>query len=375
MISFSAKLAISPIYTMNDLEVLERNKDYSEFLAHAKDIPPTKRDTRWNEMVQGVAEEFISDSEKHGRINKKWFNYIESLLIWPTLKNDLIFLNKRASYGTKFLKECLKKKKNSQCSNEIIKFWKRTPNQDPYLAIQLIKIIKEFNLSTDTWPMFSVIALSEASSFFCKRPDIQEALLNELMSRIDKKSNGSLLTSQEIQLEIYDVMNDDCWRKLSKKLKLSLYSKSPITRDISFTLLNGHKSLSETEMNTFSTYFILSGPTAGPIFNLAWNRVKALGSDYNKRENVLKNIKTMDPLPGKVFNTFDKKKREVLLSFLHSNIPEYLNHYGKTCVSYLSGKKSFPNGNPTIECRDFFKSVIGTDIVSTKLQQSYKAIR
>ncbi len=55
-------LAVAPLstdYTMGDLEALERQKNYGEFLAHARDIRPSERGPVWVEMVAEMAEGFI----------------------------------------------------------------------------------------------------------------------------------------------------------------------------------------------------------------------------------------------------------------------------------------------------------------------------
>ncbi len=373
-IALPYKANFSALYTIKDLEILERANDYSEFLSHAKDIPPTKRDSHWKEMVQGVAEKFVVDCEKNSRFEEKWFSYIESLLMWPEIISDVIFLNNRASYGVKYLDYCLTKKIDEKCKDEVSKFWKRTPGQDPYLATGLLTLIGKYKISTDTWPLYSTIARSDGSTFLCRRQDVKDSLIQELITRIDKKAQGVLLPNQDLQIIIYEIMNDDCWAELKKDLVTSLYSKSPLRREISFTLLYGQNSLSQDEIDTFSAFFILSGPTAGPIFNIAWNNVKNLGLNFERRNEVLKKLQLMDPLPGELFNIFDQKKKTILLNHLHKNFPEYLDHYAKTCIDYLSGKNKFPNGNPTIQCKDFFKNVSGTDLISSKLQQEYMSI-
>ena len=42
-------------YTLKDLEVLVAQKNYWEFLGHARDIRPGLRDKHWKEMVQEMA--------------------------------------------------------------------------------------------------------------------------------------------------------------------------------------------------------------------------------------------------------------------------------------------------------------------------------
>ncbi|RPJ79307.1 MAG: hypothetical protein EHM20_01770, partial [Alphaproteobacteria bacterium] len=42
-------------YDLKDLEVLEREKNFEEFLLHVNDIRPSERGKHWKEMFQGMA--------------------------------------------------------------------------------------------------------------------------------------------------------------------------------------------------------------------------------------------------------------------------------------------------------------------------------
>ncbi|MCO4754768.1 MAG: hypothetical protein KC478_09800, partial [Bacteriovoracaceae bacterium] len=47
------------LYDIKDLEVLESNKSYREFLDHALDIRPSDRKKQWTEMVNNMAVGFL----------------------------------------------------------------------------------------------------------------------------------------------------------------------------------------------------------------------------------------------------------------------------------------------------------------------------
>ena len=88
------------LYTLEDLTILKKQKNYFEFLNHALDIRPSKRDKNWDKMVQDMAVGFISSITAKKQISKDHFLFIEKLLSWPSLKNDEFFIIKRNNMGT-----------------------------------------------------------------------------------------------------------------------------------------------------------------------------------------------------------------------------------------------------------------------------------
>ena len=77
------------LYTLEDLKILKEQKNYFEFLNHALDIRPSKRDKSWEKMVQDMATGFISSTIEKKQISKDYFLFIEDLLSWPSLTSKL----------------------------------------------------------------------------------------------------------------------------------------------------------------------------------------------------------------------------------------------------------------------------------------------
>ena len=88
---------------------------------------------------------------------------------------------------------------------------------------------------------------------------------------------------------------------------------------------------------------------------MAWNTIKNMGENYSAREDVLNKLKSLDPLPDDVFSLSDPLREKTLFSHVSTNLPEYVTFYSKSCLDYYSGNKDFPNGNPTINCKQFLK--------------------
>ena len=361
--------ALAANYKMEDLEVLDNEKNYREFLKHARDIPPRERNTHWKEMVQTSAEGLLKEAMRYERYDQKTFQFVEGLLLWPSIKNDEFFLVRRASFGDKFFSKCFSNQSNKRsCIDQAIRFWKNSPTKDPDLANNLANLLGKHDRSIDLWPFYSIVAKSKLATFLCKKDKVQDAIFNKLSSDLAQNE----LDTNDLKNIINNTVHPGCWTELSKKLKENLYSSSTITRDQSFTILTSVSKLGSTEEDIFLAYFILSGPTVGPIFNLSWNRIKNLALNYTRRQNVLSSIMKMDPLPGRTFSMFDIRKRDIILAHIYKNFPEYINQYAKTCLEYLRGDRVFPNGNPTIECRDLFKLSVKNKFLSRSTLEEYK---
>jgi len=101
---------------------------------------------------------------------------------------------------------------------------------------------------------------------------------------------------------------------------------------------------------------LLENPSPGQTQKIAWSDLLKLGNNYQLREKILKSIRSIDPLPGKIFKSSTQNKRhKVIVKNFAKNFPEYIDFYAQTCIKYVSGEKKFPNGRPALECDDLFK--------------------
>ena len=85
-------------------------------------------------------------------------------------------------------------------------------------------------------------------------------------------------------------------------------------------------------------------------------------------------IKKFKTLPGQLFKTSNKKRLSIILSFLSKNIPEYFNHYAKTCISYLQGNIKTNGGNPTPGCHELFRIAKKNKWISSELIRTYNGV-
>jgi hypothetical protein len=90
---------------------------------------------------------------------------------------------------------------------------------------------------------------------------------------------------------------------------------------------------------------------------------------------IFKTLKKLDPLPGEVFSSNDKEKREAVINLFASNFPEYVDHYAKTCVNFLKGIGEFPRGNPTLYCNELYSASKSKRWISQPLKTQYSSLK
>lgn len=336
-------------YTKADLEILQQGKNFDEFFKHAKDIIPTQRDTSWLNMVSDMASQMVDDYRQNEHFEDKYYDRVQELTSWPELKSDEFFQVKRNAYSLEYLKRCLLNGKKDNCSQKMRTFWK-TARKDPDLGHKLLVLAEGFFPQGNHWEFLEKTISSEYSKYYCHRPLVRRAF--------DKKIEEIDLDPLEPEKEkkrLEIMANRECWLKLSAHLNDRLLRTEAKDQIKVFDLLEVLKLTDKVVREAFLIKYYLEGPKTGRILNLAWTSLEKLSQNYSLRTKVLKKLVSLDPLPGQIFAHHPGSRTKVLSDHLAKNFPEYINSYSKVCTDYLSGKRTFPYGNPTVHCHDLFK--------------------
>ena len=346
-------------YTFKDLEILVEQGNYRDFFLHAKDIRPALRSEYWKQMVRQMAVGWLDFKSKRSIFDQDSFQKIEDIALWPALRGDRFFQIKRGEYAIQTLQRCFAagSKKHPECLKGVEQFWMRSQKMAT-TGYRLAKLLAE-QKQPGGWRYLSEILAKEEAAVYCGEKLVQDEFL-KAMKKWDNKT-----------------VHPSCWKSMATMLKKFLWensnAKSGAREEQVFNILVEKGELNEAEQDFYFALFILNGPTVGKTFNQAWNRMKALGEDYSRRQKVLQRLKKLDPMPDGVVGIPRQSKRTTLLNFFTHHFPEYFNHYIKVCLNYLEGKASFPQGNPTVRCRDFFRYT--DSLVSDKLYLRYGALK
>ncbi|MCO4794837.1 MAG: hypothetical protein KC493_14050 [Bacteriovoracaceae bacterium] len=368
--------AISPfsnsnagIYTIQDLEALEKSLSAQEYLEHALDIRPSLRDDHWKQMTQhmGVV---LAKQLINGKITgRDKFLFIEKINIWPVLKNDEFFQIKREEFLKSYFKNCLSDPSNQKvCKMELLTSWVSS-RKDPDRAVEYLGLFQ--NLTSEEEKMFlTLITNSKVSAFLCRKKIVKSKLVDHFSKKAALEDNPKILKNW-----IEGYLNEDCWNQVKYVFEETLMSNKVYQKEQAFKILNAKREISKVDRSVFLVSYILNVPNVGRIFNMAWNELNKLGPSHNYRKRVLSKLRTLDPLPGKLFHIINSKKKEVLLDRLNKNFPEYLDHYTKTCLDYLEGLTHFPRGNPTPNCQKLFNDKLVMPVINQGLKIRFSGLR
>ena len=354
---------------MQDLEILEKQKSFQEFLHHALDIRPSKRTRHWTDMVIHMAEGYLTKLLEEKNFNRKDFLFIEKISRWSPLLHDEFFQVKREDYAKSYLHHCFSSKKK-YCAEDLQAFFAQK-RKNTELGFQLGVLLRKFDQKVDVWPFLKGAAQDRLAEFYCQKEPMQLALVGRIIPFLEKHG---LKNQNDIRRKILEIASLDCWRKLTSLFEGWRESKSHKIREYAYVLLKLSDSLSQERKDFHLVSYILQGPHKGAVFNEAWNTVRLLGQDFKRRKKLVDSLIGLDPLPDRLFTLKDSKKREIITEFMAENIPEFFDKYVKTCLKYFSGKGTFPQGNPTVHCQKFARQVKGKEWISASLIPQLKEI-
>lgn len=340
-------------YSLKDLEILEKNKSYREYLDHAKDILPSQRKNLWEKMTSNMGEGYLKRLVEEEDFTIESYNYVNRLSEWKILQNNEFFRLHRADFGVRYFTQCFQKSQNkneqTQCMESLFSFWRKIPAGDQ-LALDLGNLLMTYGKSTGPhflaqyWEIFGHPAKSKYSEFYCSQVSFKKAGLKKLFSLVTR-----ITDKNSLKKKIQSYFHNNCLNALGPDLKKILKNTNHHFWPLAFKTLWATKSLNQEQLDFYQTFYFLNHhDQKGDTLTESWFKLKKLGLDYRRRQKVFEKLKILDPLPGKVFS----KGNRPTLGLLHKNFPEYPDFYAKTCYQYLSGQKNFQNGNPTIQCKD-----------------------
>jgi hypothetical protein len=350
------------IYSLADLETLEKEKNSAEFLQHARDIKPHLRNRHYQDMLENMAILHLKNLILKKSSNTNDFNFIEEIAKWPTLEKDAFFQSKRNTYMANFFSNCFTKEKRkhsqtgsqyqaSQCQENLHSYWNNS-SKNPDLGLEFaLYLSSENGHLLKHWDFIQSATLSKVSEFLCKK-DIVLQYAKLKISHINLRFPNH---DKQFLREVDRSFNWDCLAQLYPLLKQAIKLADQAHPDI-FRLLNLNKKISVKEKNLYYLDIFLSNPPASKEFNVAWNTITRLGQNYAERQRILNELKKRDLLPGKLFSSKKDIKSSTMTKLIYQNFPEYLDLYSKTCVSYMAGDKVYALGNPTPYCKNLFKS-------------------
>ena len=357
-------------YSMKDLEFLENERNYAEFFQHAQDIRPVERGQFWQDMVKTMSHSYLRKHLALDIYRKENYQVILKLSAWPLLQKDLEFQQLRAQFGQGYFAQCFR---YSSLSNQCLKqlhFYFNQGLKLPQESLNYLQLLAKQKppLIYRPYTYIKSILQDPLKAKYCPHPPVKSALLQEL-GRIQYPNFLAL------QIWVQNKISSPCLNNLAKVLKPDLHSGDFSSALLAFDLLYIGQKISLDDQDFFLIRNYLHSTQKGERLNLAWNTLKALARDFNRREKVLKQLKTLDPLPDHLFGIPSSREKNILIHHLAKHFPEYLDHYSRTCLQYLQGQRTFPNGNPTIYCHQIMKETQAKNWIGLHQLSTYQKVK
>lgn len=379
-------------YELKDLEVLEKEKNFEEFLQHVNDIRPSERSKHWKEMFQSMALALVDYKIKTRDFSQITYRKIETIGRSSAMSNDEFFQLKRSLYAKKYFTACFKKvsgmsespKKDAEknlCETELTSFWYFS-KKDPDMGLDLAAILESAQSTVKTWPFYEQATKDSIADFYCKKAEIQQAIIKKLFEESFGAEFGG-----NYKILVERIIPDTCFDELVAPLKNSLTSinSNGLNREMALNLLEAKAKLSRDEQDLYAILFLLDGPVVGDRMNNAWKKVEDLGENYPKRQKLIAQIANLALIPDKIFKDPNLPRHKAIINLFAKNFPEYLNYYGSTCIKHINHSSDMPlNVSSSFQCNEFLKAAqrtkkeetgSSTPWISDSVERQYSALK
>lgn len=357
------------LYNIADLESLQIQKNYREFIRHAHDIRPSQRDKHWREMVLTMSTEYLEQVLDRKDWSEETYKEVEVLASWMNLREDLFFTAKRDRYLLGYFKNCLAHRTVDACQKQMIESFHHLTGEIESVS-KLIQLFSDYTPALELAPLIKFVSTHKQANFYCANESFAPHLLNFLLNSLSLQFNA-----QEAETVLAKYTSQSCWNEFSTHVKKMLTKVPAGLADRYYRLLLARRMMSLEEEDLFLSYYFLLSPGPGDTLNRSWNRVAELVENYDRRRKVTTALLALDPLPGKLFAEKSKDKLVPFFKHFKKTFPEYLDRYVETCLKYMAGEGQFPNGNPTIECRDLFNSSNALNWPMDSVKTQYSALK
>jgi hypothetical protein len=227
------------------------------------------------------------------------------------------------------------------------------------------------------WTFYEKAVNDSISAFYCKKPNIQTALINKLYeetSFLEFDGNYKSVVNKWIP--------ETCFKELVPALKNCLESTSSngLDKEMALNILEAKNQLSSEELDLYATLYLLDGPIVGDKMNTAWKKIENLSENFSKRQKILVQIQNLKFLPDRIFKDPNLPRSKAIINLFAKNFPEYLEYYGKSCLKLLSYSDDTPlKLTSSLQCNEFLKAAknlngSNTPWISDSVQSQYSGI-
>lgn len=320
-------------YTWSDLQALSSENNYQEYLDHALDVEPSKRDAAWKTVTESMGIKYLARLVEQTKMPEGSAERVERISEWPIFRSNEFFIKARDKYFLKKLSQCIELTPSS-CEEAGIKMLNNFEHGITF-PVEFLKIAKNIILTQEKRIQIAKPLLeNKFSEFYCDNSPLREIVLIQISEK------------QSMNFDIHK----DCLKKLLPEIEEIALGGNKFAE----TLLKRNSLMTKTFTQLSSIVSFLNIPEMPKeLITQAIGTLDKLSKSINDRNELIGKIKLIDPLPGRIFAKVNKKTIGKL-KLVERNFPEMIDLYAKTCLAYLTGETKFKFGNPTPECHQFF---------------------
>jgi hypothetical protein len=356
-------------YELKDIEALISTDNYQEFFEHIYDVRPSERTDIWKSSVEAMAEKYIA-LLKNQKIQKEDFDLLTDIFEITHLKQDEFFREKRDSILIKYLSEYVSENTNEDIVKTALNLSKKYPENIRFhvniintITLKLLELEQNTLKYLDqTRQITQKITSSPFSEFYCGKNPLSKVLKTQIY----------------FLKNTWQTFDPTCLEKLVTHIRDDLNSENIIKRQKAYTFLDNQKKLTQKEKAKYHVVNMIYGMKyEKEEWDMVFESLKYLGEHHQQREDLINILKKHDPFPDTVFQIHDDKKTIGLSRIISRYFPEFLDKYTHYCLTYLSGEKKYPHGNPTPNCHRYMKiskkSQSSPDTVQTQYDEIMNA--
>jgi hypothetical protein len=310
-------------YSFEDIKELEKKAEFIEFFAHAKDIRPTLRDKKWQDLVKRAFKKLTLLYES-SRPNSKAFSQYLNLSSWKTIKDTEELRERSLKIILNYFQS---KKYTPEISAQVIEFFNAN-SKNPYVLYEIYKDIeKKEKLPKLKEKIVLNAAKSSLASYFCSRKEALGIFSEPIAEIIGAKP-------QEFDLKLSTIMNRKCWEEV-KKLSLSSSSVNQIYLQ---SILKDPGS-EQKEKKLAVILLLINHKISLKEKNILWEQFSKISENADQRQEILKTMNSYEAIPDT--NILNKgQKSYYLTKFFFRKFPEFKTYYLKQCLNLFEDLQS-----------------------------------
>ena len=273
---------------------------------------------------------------------------LKTLIKEKVINNDATMSYQAHEKFIKWISQGIKRKEEAKITLKKIDEYLPFMTNNPILRMKLYRTLEKVSateINDYLVPVITPVLKSELSSDYCKEDSIQKLIFPQVFQIAENFEESK----KEFDVEVSKIMNLSCWKAFQAGVRENLHG--PNYKKY-FPIMKFDRNFPESDKQFARMRYLLDGPEKSEQLNQSFNALLELAKDDEKRTAIVKKFKKFTHLPDETLSMKTKQLNSLSLSLIRY-FPEYFDHYTAVCVQYLEGK-SFPKGNPTKHCKQFY---------------------